>query len=45
MIDDTTENLETASSLGIQTILFRSSHQLRAELEVAAVLPRSVDAP
>ncbi len=42
MIDDTKENLETASRLGIQTILFRSSRQLRAELEVADVLPRSV---
>jgi 2-haloacid dehalogenase len=42
MIDDTKENLETASSLGIQTILFRSSGQLRAELESAAILPRSV---
>ena len=43
MIDDTKENLETASRLGIQTILFRSSRQLRAELEVADVLPRSVE--
>jgi 2-haloacid dehalogenase len=42
MIDDTKENLETASNLGIQTVLFRSSRQLRAELEAAAVLPRSV---
>jgi 2-haloacid dehalogenase len=42
MIDDTKENLETASNLGIQTILFRSSRQLRAELEAAAVLPRCV---
>jgi 2-haloacid dehalogenase len=42
MIDDTKENLETASSLGIQTVLFRSSRQLRAELESAAILPRSV---
>jgi 2-haloacid dehalogenase len=42
MIDDTKENLETASSLGIQTVLFRSSRQLRAELEAAAALPRSV---
>jgi 2-haloacid dehalogenase len=39
MIDDKKENLETASSLGMQTVLFRSSRQLRAELESAAVLP------
>ncbi len=41
MIDDTNENLEAASRLGIQTVLFRSSRQLRAELEVAGVLPLS----
>jgi 2-haloacid dehalogenase len=40
MIDDTDENLVAASKLGIQTVLFRSSRQLRAELEVAGVLPR-----
>jgi 2-haloacid dehalogenase len=40
MIDDTKENLDTASRLGIQTTLFRSSCQLREELEAAAVLPR-----
>jgi hypothetical protein len=39
MIDDKKENLETANSLGIQTVLFHSSCQLRAELESAAVLP------
>jgi 2-haloacid dehalogenase len=39
MIDDTNENLETARTLGIQTALFRSSRQLRAELETAGVLP------
>src|SRR3984893_7418349 len=39
MIDDTNENLETASKLGIQTALFRSSRQLRAELEASGVLP------
>jgi len=39
MIDDTKENLETAGTLGIQTILFHSSHQLRVELEAAGVLP------
>jgi 2-haloacid dehalogenase len=45
MIDDKKENLETASSLGIQTVLFRSSHQLRAQLESAAILPRSIAVP
>ena len=45
MIDDTKENLEAASRLGIQTVLFRSSDQLRAELETAGVLPRSLAAP
>ena len=44
MIDDTNENLEAASKLGIQTALFRSSRQLRAELETAGVLPRSLAA-
>jgi 2-haloacid dehalogenase len=44
MIDDTEEDLDTASRLGIQTALFRSSRQLRAELEAAAILPRSVAA-
>jgi 2-haloacid dehalogenase len=39
MIDDTNENLEAASTLGMQTVLFRSSGQLRAELETAGVLP------
>jgi 2-haloacid dehalogenase len=41
MIDDAKENLEAASKLGIQTTLFRSSGQLRAELETVGVLPRS----
>jgi 2-haloacid dehalogenase len=45
MIDDTVANLETASKLGIQTALFRSSRQLREELEAAGVLPRSLVAP
>jgi FMN phosphatase YigB (HAD superfamily) len=45
MIDDTNENLKTASKLGIQTVLFRSSRQLKAELEVAGILPRSLAAP
>jgi 2-haloacid dehalogenase len=44
MIDDTEANLLSASKLGIQTILFRSSRQLRAELESAAILPRSLPA-
>ena len=39
MIDDTKENLETASKLGIQTALFRSSRQLRAELETPGFCP------
>lgn len=41
MIDDTKENLEAANKVGIQTALFRSSGQLRAELETAGVLPES----
>ncbi len=44
MIDDSKENLEAAGNLGIQTVLFRSSRLLRAELEAVAVLPRSVGA-
>ena len=40
MIDDTKENLEAASKLGIQTALFLSSRQLRAELEATGILPR-----
>ena len=39
MIDDSKENLEAAGNLGIQTVLFRSSRLLRAELEAVAVLP------
>jgi 2-haloacid dehalogenase len=45
MIDDTRENLEAASKLGIQTALFHSSGHLRAQLETAGVLPRSLAAP
>ena len=45
MIDDTRENLETARTLGIQTARFRSSRQLRAELEASGVLARSRTAP
>ena len=40
MIDDTEENLEAAGKLGMQTALFLSSRQLRAELEAAGILPR-----
>jgi 2-haloacid dehalogenase len=40
MIDDTKENLEVASELGIQTVLFLSSRQLREELEAAGILHR-----
>jgi 2-haloacid dehalogenase len=39
MIDDTQENLDTASELGFQTILFDSPRQLRTELEGMDVLP------
>jgi 2-haloacid dehalogenase len=45
MIDDSNENRETASKLGIQTVLFRSSRQLRAELEAVGILARSLAAP
>jgi len=45
MIDDTHANLETARTLGIRTALFRSSRQLRSDLEAADVLPRSPSAP
>jgi 2-haloacid dehalogenase len=38
MIDDTKDNLDAAARLGIQTVLYRSSHQLRRELEAAGVL-------
>jgi 2-haloacid dehalogenase len=44
MIDDTPENLETAGKLGVQTVLFRSSCQLRADLEAVGVLARSRNA-
>ncbi len=42
MIDDVEENLDAASELGMQTILFRSSRQLREELEAAGILHRSL---
>jgi FMN phosphatase YigB (HAD superfamily) len=45
MIDDTEENLEAASELGIQTIQFQSSRQLRTELEAVGVLARSLATP
>jgi 2-haloacid dehalogenase len=38
MIDDTKENLESASTLEMPTALFRSSRQLRTELMAAGVL-------
>jgi 2-haloacid dehalogenase len=44
MIDDTEVNLEAAGKLGFQTHLFRSSPQLRAELEAVGVLPRTLAA-
>jgi 2-haloacid dehalogenase len=39
MIDDTAENLESAGKLGMQCALFRSSRQLRADLEDDGILP------
>jgi 2-haloacid dehalogenase len=39
MIDDMKENLEAAGNVGMQTIQFRASHQLREELETIGVLP------
>ena len=42
MIDDMQENLDAAAALGIQTLLFRSSRRLQADLEAAGVLRRSV---
>ena len=45
MIDDTPENLETASNMGLQTVLFRSSRQLRTELEAAGILTGSAVTP
>jgi 2-haloacid dehalogenase len=38
MIDDAEENLDAASKLGMQTALFRSSRQLRIQLEAAGTL-------
>jgi 2-haloacid dehalogenase len=40
MIDDMQENLDAASEVGIQTLLFRSSLWLRTDLETAGVLRR-----
>jgi len=45
MIDDSQQNIEAASQLGIRTILFRSSRQLRTELEDVGVLTRTNGAP
>jgi 2-haloacid dehalogenase len=42
MIDDTEENLDAASELGMQTLLFRSSGQLRMQLEAAGTLRPSL---
>ncbi len=41
MIDDLQENLDTATGLGFQTHLFRSSGALRRDLEVTGVLSRT----
>jgi 2-haloacid dehalogenase len=40
MIDDTEENLDAASGLGMQTVLFRSSGELRQQLEATGILRR-----
>jgi len=42
MVDDTEENLNAAGSLGMQTLRFRSSDELQAQLESAGVLRRSL---
>jgi 2-haloacid dehalogenase len=42
MIDDAQENLDAASKLGMQTLRFRSSHQLRIQLEAAGILRPSL---
>jgi 2-haloacid dehalogenase len=42
MIDDAEENLETASKLGMQTVAFGSSRQLRRQLEAAGILRPSL---
>jgi 2-haloacid dehalogenase len=42
MIDDMQENLDSAARLGMQTLLFRSSHRLGKDLEAAGVLRRSL---
>jgi FMN phosphatase YigB (HAD superfamily) len=43
MIDDVQENLDAAARLGMQTLLFRSSHRLGKDLEEAGVLRRSLE--
>jgi 2-haloacid dehalogenase len=45
MIDDTEENLNTAGELGMQTALFRSSRELRTQLETAGILRPSLARP
>jgi 2-haloacid dehalogenase len=37
MIDDTEENLDTAGKLGMRTVQFRSSHELRTQLKSAGL--------
>jgi 2-haloacid dehalogenase len=41
MIDDTKENLDAASELGMQTALFRSSGQLQTQLKVAGLYAKA----
>jgi 2-haloacid dehalogenase len=40
LIDDSAQNIETATTAGFQTVLFRSPEDLRAELRHLGVLPR-----
>jgi 2-haloacid dehalogenase len=42
MIDDAEENVDAASTLGMQTIRFSSSHQLRTSLEATGILRPSL---
>ena len=41
MIDDRSENLDTAAGLGMQTLLFRSFHQLRGHLAARGLVAGS----
>ena len=41
MIDDMQENLDAAAGVGMQTLLFGSSRQLRADLKTVGVLRRT----